>query len=128
MKALGCLVVVAVVAVAAFFGVTALLVTRGEDQSALTERVELTVIGPREVGTGSDSGYRFDYAYEHDGKWYGADRFVNERSWSPGQPITGCIDPDHARQHVVTLRNDTCGEKSIVAGSIQKATPRAAPR
>ena len=100
MKAVGCVAVVVVVAVAAFFGITAFVITQGEDQSALTERVELTVINPRDVGTGSDSGYRFDYAYEVAGQWYGAERFVNERNWSPGQPITGCVDPDDPRSLV----------------------------
>ena len=127
MKAVGCVAVVVVVAVAAFFGITAFVITQGEDQSALTERVELTVIDPRDVGTGSDSGYRFDYAYEVAGQWYGAERFVNERNWSPGQPITGCVDPDDPRDHVVTVRNDPCGEETIVAGSITQASPREAP-
>lgn len=127
MKAVGCVVVVLVVAVVGFFGVTAFVITRGDDQSALTERVELTVIDPEDVGTGSDSGYRFDYAYERGGQWYGDERFVNDRNWSPGQPITACVDPDDPRDHVVTLRNDPCGEDTIVAGSIQQATPREAP-
>ncbi len=127
MKAVGCVVVVAVVAVGGFLALTAWLMSRGEDQSALAERVELTVIEPREVGTGTGSGYRFDYAYERDGRWYGDERFVADDYWSPGQPITACIDPDDPRQHVVTLRQDTCGQKSIVAGLIQEATRRPAP-
>jgi hypothetical protein len=127
-KAVGCVVLVAVVVVGGFVALAAWLMSRGEDQSALTERVELTVIDPRKVGTGTDGGYRFDYAYERDGRWYGDDRFVNDSYWSPGQPVTACIDPEHPRQHVVTLRRDTCGTKTIVGGRIQEATPRPAPR
>jgi hypothetical protein len=127
-KAVGCVVVVAVVAVGGFCALVVWLMSRGEDQSALTERVQLTVIDPHDVGTGTGSGYRFDYAYERDGHWYGGERFVRNNYWSPGQPITACIDPDHPRQHVITLRQDTCGQKTIVAGLIEKATPTTAPK
>lgn len=127
MKALGCVVLVAVVAVGGFFALTAFVITRGEDQSALTERVQLTVIDPHDAGTGTSSGYRFDYAYERDGRWYGGERFVNNSYWSPGQPITACIDPEDPRKHVITLREDTCGQETIVAGLIKEATSRPAP-
>jgi hypothetical protein len=128
-KALGCVVVVAAVAVGGFFALTAWLITRGDDQSALTERVELTVIDPHEDRDPTQGGgYTFDYAYEKGGQWYGGgEEFIRDNYWSPGQTLTACIDPDEPAQHVITLRFERCGQETIVVGSIKRAEPRGAP-
>lgn len=128
MKAAGCVLVVAVVAVGGFFALAAWLITRGEDQSALTERVELTVLAPRDsryptVG----SGHEFDYAYQKDGRWYGGERFIRDNYWTPGQALTACINPEEPAEHVVTIRDENCAQETIVVGTIKKGTPRPAP-
>lgn len=126
MKAIGCVAVVAVLAVGGFFALAAWLITRGDDQSALTKQVEVTVINPHDVGTGLDRGYRFEYAYRVDGQWYGDDYFINDNYWKPGEPATVCIDPENPRHHVVSMFKP-CGEKWISGGFIEDATPRPAP-
>ena len=127
MKAVGCAVLVVVLAVGGFFGLAAWLVVRGDDQSGLTQRVEATVLDPREVGTGTGSGYRFAYAYEVDGQWYGYDRYVvNERVWNPGDPISVCVDPDDPHRHVVSLVRP-CGQERTDGNFVKEATPRPAP-
>lgn len=127
MKALGCVVVVAVLAVGGFLALTAWLVARGDDQSELTQQVEVTVIDPRAVGTGSDSGHRFAYAYRVGGQWYGYDSYViGDRAWSPGDPAAVCVDPRDPRRHVVSMF-EPCGQEQISGNSIKEAYPRAAP-
>lgn len=129
MKILGCLGV-AVLVVAGFFALAAYFIVRGDDMSALTERVELTVVDTREVSRGSEgSGYSFDYAYEAGGRWYGAtEKWIDDDYWSPGDPYSACIDPEQPEDHVLTLYDEKCGEKRIAGNFIQQATPRPAPR
>lgn len=70
MKALGCFALVVVVLLGGFLAVAAFVVTRGGDQSSLTESVEVTVIDPRETfDSTTGEGYVFDYAYESRGTW-----------------------------------------------------------
>jgi hypothetical protein len=128
-KAFGCVVVVLVVAVAGFVGLAAYLISRGDDQSALTERVELTVTDPQESRDPTQGRvYRFDYAYEHEGKWFAGQDKIRDNYWTPGQPLTACIDPDEPSEHVVTIRRERCGQEVIVGGSVERATPTTAPR
>jgi hypothetical protein len=127
-KAVGCVVVVVVVAVAGFIGLAAFLVTRGDDQSALTQRVALTVSDPQESRDPTQGRvYRFDYAYEHEGRWYAGEDRIRDNYWTPGQKLTACIDPDHPREHVVTIRMERCGQEIIVAGDVETASPTTAP-
>ena len=126
-KALGCVVVVGLLVVGGFLGLTAWLIARGDDQSDLTRRVTATAIDPRAVGTGSGSGHEFAYAYRVDGQWYGYDSyFVNDRAWSPGDPVTVCVDPDDPRRHVVSM-SAPCGQEQISGNSVKEASPQEAP-
>jgi hypothetical protein len=126
-KALGCVVVVGVLVVGGFLALTGWLISRGDDQSELTQQVEATAIDPRAVGVGSGSGHKFAYAYRVDGQWYGYDsHFVNDRAWSPGDPVTVCVDPDDPRRHVVSMF-EPCGQEQIGGNSIKEASTRAAP-
>lgn len=129
MKAVGCVVAVFAVAVVGFFGVVAFVITRGEDQSALTERIQVTVTNPRETyypKTGTH--YEFDYAYQVDGQWYGGVHDIRDNYWQPGQFLWACFNPDRPRDHVLTFRSgELCGHEFIVGGSIDKATPTPAP-
>lgn len=127
MKAVGCFVLVMVVAFAGFFALVGWSITRGDDMSALTQRVELTVIDPREDSR-RGNGYAFDYAYEIDGQWYGHDDWIKDDYWSPGQGLTACIDPDRPQDHVMTLYDEECGQPDISGNFIIEATPRPAPR
>lgn len=129
MKAVGCVAVVFVVAVAGFFGLAAFVMGRGEDQSGLTKRVDLTVTDPEEsYDPTTGGGYTFDYAYEQGGRWYGGEREIRDNYWRPGQPLTACINPDQPREHVITIRLEPCGQEIIVGGMIKEAAPTAAPR
>lgn len=128
MKALGCAALAVVVLFGGFFAVAAFVVTRGDDQSALTERVTVTVIDPRETyDSTTGSGYAFDYAYEHDGTWYGGDDSVADDYWAPGTELRACIDPGSPARHVLTYRAEKCGQESIVSGSVLEGTERPAP-
>lgn len=122
------MVLVGALAVAGFLGLAAWLVVRGDDQSGLTRQVEVVVIGPHEVGSGTTSGYLFDYAYRADGAWYGEDRyFVNDRAWKPGAPILACLDPQDPSRHVLSISRP-CGQERTNGNSVKTATPRPAPR
>lgn len=116
-------------AFAGFFGLVIWTFAGAEDQSALTERVDLTTSNARETTKGSTrNAWEFDYAYEHDGTWYGETDWIAATDWSPGDPLTACIDPDHPEDHVVTLRMQRCGQEVIHGNKIIEATPRPAPR
>ncbi|ROR89354.1 hypothetical protein [Nocardioides aurantiacus] len=128
MKAVGCVAVVLVALVGGFLAVTTFVLTRGGDESALTEKVELTVIDPQEKYDSTvGDGYKFDYAYQHDGTWYGGDDWVADDYWQPGSALLACIDPADPAQHVITYRYERCGQESIVGSGPIEATPRPAP-
>ncbi len=128
MKAVGCVVVVLLVLVGGFFAFTAFTITRGGDQSALTERIELTVIAPQEKYDSTvGEGYRFDYAYERDGQWYGGDDWVADDYWTPQAQLVACVNPDEPREHVLTYQFEKCGQESIVNGKVRQGEPRSAP-
>lgn len=127
MKAVGCVVVVAIVAIGGFAALLLWTLGNGDDQSALTEQVEATVVGePRDVGQAPTSSWRFDYAYRTAGQWYGAEGDLDEDTWSPGNPVFVCVDPADPAQHVLTAGAE-CGQEQIRSGSIDEATPRSAP-
>ncbi len=128
MKALGCVAVVLVVVLGGFLAVAYVVLTGGDDQSALTERVELTVSDPQEERQSDlGTGYRFDYAYRADGRWYGGEDWIRDNYWTPGQALSACIDPDQPQDHVITIRDERCGQESIVSGSVATAEPTTAP-
>lgn len=128
MKAVGCIVLVAVVAVGGFFALVFWSISRSEDQSALTEQVGAAVTSePREVGQAPTRSWRFEYAYEVGGQWYGYDDGdISTDYFEPGNAIAVCVDPGDPAQHVL-LVTGACGEETINLGSIDEATPRPAP-
>lgn len=130
-KKLGCgllVVVVGLGVVAGFFALAAWLVVRGDDQSGLTRRVPVVLLHPEEVGSGTGSRWKFDYAYEADGRWYGYSGYLAPtQSWSPADGAAACLDPKDPRRHVLS-RTRPCGIERTDGSSIQTATPRPAPR
>ncbi len=127
MKAVGCVVLVAVVAVGGFVAVVLWTLGRGEDQTSLTSRVEVTVVGePRDVGQAPSRSWRFDYAYQVDGQWYAAEGDISTDAWRPGRPLAACADPSDPTRHVLQLRG-SCGEETVRSGSIDEAVPTSAP-
>lgn len=102
-------------------------IVRGDDMSALTERIDLEVVDPVEDTRSRGRGYAFDYAYERDGRWYGGEYWFRDNDFEPGQRLTACIDPDRPSNHVITLRGQPCGRERIYGNFIQEATPRPAP-
>lgn len=127
MKAVGCIAVVAIVAVGGFAALILWSLGNSEDQSALTEQVEATVVGePRRVGQRPNRSWRLDVAYRTAGRWYGVESALGDDEWKPGRPVFVCVDPADPTQHVLTAGAE-CGQEQIRSGSIDEATPRPAP-
>jgi len=130
-KKLGCVLLVVLLGVgvvAGFVGVTIWSIQHGDDQSGLTREVPAVVLHPEKVGSGSSSRWKFDYAYEADGTWYGYSGYLAPTSrWSPSDGAKACLDPKDPRRHVLS-RVRPCGLERTDGNSIQTATPRPAPR
>ena len=127
MKKLGCGLLVLVVGagvVAGFFALAARSIVRGDDQSGLTRRVPAVVLHPQKLG----NRWKFDYAYEADGRWYGySDDLAPTTEWSPDDGAAACLDPSDPRRHVLS-RVRPCGLERTDGTFIRTATPRPAPR
>jgi len=127
-KAVALVLGLLVLAAAGFAAVVLWLFTRGGGQADLTRRVPATVVSPRESYDRSlGSGYQLGYAYRLDGQWYGGSDFVSRRYWTPGQAVAVCVDPTAPRRHVLTLRNERCGQDVVNGDGVREATPRSAP-
>ncbi|GAB3654497.1 hypothetical protein GCM10027596_06390 [Nocardioides korecus] len=128
MKAVGLVLGLFLVAAAGFAAVVFWLLTRGGSQADLTRRAPATVVTQDDSYDRSlGSGYQLDYAYRSGGRWYGSKEFVSRRYWTPGQAISVCLDPASPQRHVLTLRNERCGQDVVTGEDTTEATPRPAP-
>lgn len=119
--AIGCLAVVGLGFIL-LLGLTFFVISDTEDQSDLTEQVDVTVTKSEERRK-SSSGHTVDYAYRVGGHRFVNETWISNTGWMPGESLSACVDPDQPERHVLrTEGTETCGD-DFVGFSVETARP-----